>query len=102
MSVELNNQKYIILNEYSEKKIYDLYLKIITEQGYSPSSLSTTIPEMKLFVMRFIENHPLRYYPSNYVWKGLENNYYLTKDYYRAIYLEVILDYLNYKLYYSM
>lgn len=98
MNVELNNQKYIILNEYSEKKIHVLYLKIITEYGYSQPSFSTSIPEMKLFVMRFIENHPLKYYPSNYAWKGLENNYYLTRDYYRAIHLEVILNDLNYKL----
>ena len=88
-------QKYIVLNEFSEKNIDDLYLKIRTEHGDPSCSLSfgeleyingNSQEHNKNKIIRFVKENP-----SNYVWKSLENNEYLVKDYYRVKKLEVLL-----------
>lgn len=88
-------QKYIVLNEFSEKNIDDLYLKIRTEHGNPSCSLSfgeleyikgNSQQHNKNKIIQFVKENP-----SNYVWKSLENNEYLVKDYYRVKKLEVLL-----------
>ena len=88
-------KKYILLNEFSEKNIDDLYLKIRTEHGDPSCSLSFGDLEIingnsqqhnKNKIIQFVKENP-----SNYVWKSLEHNEYLLKDYYRVKKLEVLL-----------
>ena len=94
-------QKYIVLNEFSEKNIDDLYLKIRTEHGHRMDSLSFGDLEIingnsqqhnKNKIIQFVKENP-----SNYVWKSLETDdyLYLVKDYYRVKKLEVLLQHLN-------
>ena len=94
-------QKYIVLNEFSEKNIDDLYLKIRTEHGDPSCSLSFGDLEIingnsqqhnKNKIIQFVKENP-----SNYVWKSLETDdyLYLVKDYYRVKKLEVLLQHLN-------
>lgn len=90
-------QKYIVMNEFSEKNIDDLYLKIRTEHGDPSCSLSFGDLEIingnsqqhnKNKIIQFVKENP-----SNYLWKSLETDdyLYLVKDYYRVKKLEVLL-----------
>ena len=94
-------QKYIVMNEFSEKNIDDLYLKIRTEHGHRMDSLSfgdleyingNSQQHNKNKIIQFVKENP-----SNYVWKSLETDdyLYLVKDYYRVKKLEVLLQHLN-------
>ena len=112
---EYNEKKYIILNEFSEKNIDDLYLKIRTEHGHRTDTLSFGDLEIingnspqhnRNKIIQFVKENP-----SNYVWKSLETNeyLYLVKDYYRIKKLEVILSslvvndcYSNYIYYFDL
>ena len=94
-------QKYIVMNEFSEKNIDDLYLKIRTEHGHRMDSLSfgdleyingNSQQHNKNKIIQFVKENP-----SNYLWKSLETDdyLYLVKDYYRVKKLEVLLQHLN-------
>jgi len=68
---ELNQKKYIILNEFSEKNIDDLYSFCCSSLNIRLESTNgNSIQHNIKIIKEFVKNNP-----SNYLWKSLENNY---------------------------
>ena len=103
---ERNQIQHLILNELHDDAIDRLYLKVMTENTYGGYLLAVVYPNELSISLDIIKNFT-RSYPSNYIWKSLQedpnNEQYITivkKEFYRVGKLNVILRQLNQYNYY--